>query len=81
MIFFPVLFCVIICWELFLAPKILQHKDDDEDEEFLFVGSCFSSCSTALSKKAFLYVKTNFSRYSSFSDLLEIQNFQRRSIL
>ncbi|EEF52435.1 uncharacterized protein LOC8278901 [Ricinus communis] len=78
--------------ELYLAPKIFQQKDDDGDdennddedderEEFLSVGSCFSCCSSALSKEAFVSMKTNFSRCSSLSDVLEIKDFPRRSIL
>ncbi|KAJ9166208.1 hypothetical protein P3X46_020990 [Hevea brasiliensis] len=72
--------------ELFLAPKIFQEKDEndekeDEGEEFLSVASCFSCCSSALSKEAFLSVKTNFSRCSSFSELLDFQDFPRSSIL
>ncbi|KAJ9186709.1 hypothetical protein P3X46_002254 [Hevea brasiliensis] len=74
--------------ELFLAPKILQEKDDDDDEdkeeereEFLSVASCFSCRSNALSKEVFFSVKTNLSRCSSFSELLELQDFPRRSIL
>lgn len=73
--------------ELYLAPKIFQDKDgddeevDDEREEFLSVASRFSCCSSALSKEAFVSVKTNFSRCSSFSEVLGFQDFPKRSIL
>lgn len=73
--------------ELFLTPKTVQQKeeddDDDEDderEEFFSVGTCFSCCSSALSRDAFLSVKTNFSHCSSLN-WLEFQDFPRRSII
>ncbi|XP_050234316.1 uncharacterized protein LOC126682619 [Mercurialis annua] len=65
--------------ELFLAPKILQkQEEDDEGEEFFSVRSWFSS---ALSEEAYLSVKTNFSRCSSFNDILDIPNFPKHSVL
>ncbi|WCJ35394.1 hypothetical protein M5689_016651 [Euphorbia peplus] len=69
--------------ELFLAPKIVGEKDyndDEEDEsekeEFVSVGSCFSCCSSR-----FISVETNFSRCSSLSEVIELQDFSKLSIL
>ncbi|KAF2309860.1 hypothetical protein GH714_005402 [Hevea brasiliensis] len=67
--------------ELFLAPKIFQDKDDndekeDEGDEFLSVASCFSCCSSALSKEAFLSVKTNFSAAQALVSFLTFKIFQ-----
>ncbi|XP_065881187.1 uncharacterized protein [Euphorbia lathyris] len=68
--------------EVFLAPKIAREKDYNDDEkeeieieEFVSVGSCFSCCSSG-----FISVETNLSRCSSFSEVLELQDFSRLSI-
>lgn len=72
--------------ELLLAPKVLPENDDDDEdeeeerEEFVSVKSCFSCRSSALSNEPFVSVKTNFSRCSSFSEVLELEDFPRRSI-
>ncbi|CAK7347575.1 unnamed protein product [Dovyalis caffra] len=78
--------------ELFVAPKAVQNKDDDDSsndendeyndtrEDFFSIGSCLSCCSSALSREAFVSAKTNFSRCSSFNGL-EFPDFPKRSIL
>ncbi|KAJ4845400.1 hypothetical protein Tsubulata_010584 [Turnera subulata] len=57
-----------------------KDKEDEERDEFFSVRSCFSCCSSVLSKEAFLSVKSNFSRCSSFKGF-EFQDFPRNSIL
>ncbi|KAL5844929.1 hypothetical protein ACOSQ4_010887 [Xanthoceras sorbifolium] len=74
--------------ELYL--KAEQKKEDNEEdarEEYFTVGSCFSCCSSAMSREAYHSVKTNFSRCSSLNGLdfqdfwrLDSQDF-RRSII
>ncbi|KAE8100647.1 hypothetical protein FH972_018525 [Carpinus fangiana] len=70
--------------ELYMTPKAVQRgedlDDEDEDEDFVTVGSCFSCCSSALSREAYHSVKTNFSRCSSLNGL-DFQEFWRRSII
>ncbi|KDP38374.1 hypothetical protein JCGZ_04299 [Jatropha curcas] len=58
-----------------------DEENDEEREEFLSVGSCFTCCSSALSKEVFLSVQTNLSRCSSFSELIDFKDFPRRDIL
>ncbi|KAJ8772832.1 hypothetical protein K2173_028009 [Erythroxylum novogranatense] len=76
--------------ELFVTPKASLRKGNDQNEEdesednerdeFFSVGSCFSCCSSALSRETFMSVKTNFSR--CFSDKgLEFRECPRRSII
>lgn len=55
-------------------------EEDQEKEEFISVRSCFTCCSNATSKEAYLSVKTNLSRCSSFNEL-EFQDLRRRSII
>jgi hypothetical protein len=70
--------------ELYMTPKAVQRgedlDDEDEYEDFVTVGSCFSCCSSALSREAYHSVKTNFSRSSSLNGL-DFQEFWRRSII
>ncbi|KAJ7966644.1 Glucose-induced degradation protein like [Quillaja saponaria] len=69
--------------ELYIVQKEDMDDDmeeDDQREEFLSVKSCFSSCSSALSREAFYSVKTNLSRCSSFNGF-EFPHSQRRSII
>lgn len=70
--------------ELYMTPTAVQRgedlDDEDEDEDFVTVGSCFSCCSSALSREAYHSVKTNFSRSSSLNGL-DFQEFWRRSII
>ncbi len=71
--------------ELYMTPKAVQREEDyddedDEKEEFLTVGSCFSCCSSAVSREAFYSIKSNFSRSSSLNGL-DFQEFWRRSII
>ncbi|KAB1220371.1 hypothetical protein CJ030_MR3G009831 [Morella rubra] len=71
--------------ELYMTPKAAEGKEgcgdeDDEREEFVSVGSCFSCCSSAASREAFYSVKTNFSRSSSFNGV-DLQEFWKRSII
>ncbi|XP_059454713.1 uncharacterized protein LOC132184938 [Corylus avellana] len=70
--------------ELYMTPKAVQRgedlDDEDEDEDFVTVGSCFSCCSSALSREAYHSVKTNFSRSSSLNGL-DFQEFWKRSII
>ncbi|KAK2660355.1 hypothetical protein Ddye_006888 [Dipteronia dyeriana] len=71
--------------ELYL--KAEQQKEDEEEEEeevgdaieFVSVGSCFSCCSSAISKEAYHSVKTNVSRCSSLTGL-DFQDLQRSII-
>ncbi|XVE94865.1 hypothetical protein REPUB_Repub02eG0046500 [Reevesia pubescens] len=76
--------------ELYISSKQRRDNDheDGEREEFFSVGSCFSFCSSAVSREAFLSAKTNFSRCSSlnkidFPDIwkFDFQNIRRRSII
>ncbi|KAK0575874.1 hypothetical protein LWI29_008557 [Acer saccharum] len=66
--------------ELYL--KAEQQKEDDTDEEegeaieFFSVCSCFSCCSSAISKETYHSVKTNFSRCSSLTGL-DFQDFRK----
>lgn len=73
--------------ELYLTPKAVQqkedlddHHEDEDDEDFVTVGSCFSCCSSALSREAFHSVKTNFSRSSSLNEF-DFQEFWKQSII
>ncbi|GMY28625.1 hypothetical protein FCV25MIE_23867 [Fagus crenata] len=71
--------------ELYMTPKAVQREEDyddedDDKEEFLTVGSCFSCCSSAVSREAFYSIKSNFSRSSSLNGL-DFQEFWRRSII
>lgn len=72
--------------ELYMTPNGSgQRKEgfDDEDdgmEEFVTVGSCFSCCSSAMSREAYYSIKSNFSRSSSLNGL-DFQEFWRRSII
>jgi hypothetical protein len=73
--------------ELYMTPNAVQrkedlddHHEDEDDEDFVTVGSCFSCCSSALSKEVFHSVKTNISRSSSL-DGVDFQEFWRRSII
>ncbi|XP_021284985.1 uncharacterized protein LOC110417102 isoform X2 [Herrania umbratica] len=78
--------------ELYITSKHAKRRDkdneDEEREEFFSVGSCFSLCSSAVSREAFLSAKTNFSRCSSLNKVdfpdfwkFDLQDFRRRSII
>ncbi|XVE70037.1 hypothetical protein DITRI_Ditri10aG0039400 [Diplodiscus trichospermus] len=78
--------------ELYMTSKHAKRQDkdneDEEREDFFSVGSCFSFCSSAVSREAFLSAKTNFSRCSSLNKIdfpeiwkFDIQDFRRRSII
>ena len=76
--------------QLYITPRGLDQKEDMEDsvedcekEEFLSVKSCFSCCSSAVSRDVFLSVKTSFSRSSSLSNIgvVDLKELQRRSII
>ncbi|XWS14676.1 hypothetical protein CRYUN_Cryun35bG0029600 [Craigia yunnanensis] len=78
--------------ELYITSKHAKRRDkdneDDERKELFSVESCFSFCSSAVSREAFLSAKTNFSRCSSlnkidFPDIwkFDFQDFRRRSII
>ncbi|XWS21161.1 hypothetical protein CRYUN_Cryun30bG0031700 [Craigia yunnanensis] len=77
--------------ELYITSKHAKRRDkdneDDEREEFFSVGSCLS-CSSTVSREAFLSAKTNFSRCSSLKKIdfpgiwnFDFQDFRRRSII
>ncbi|GAV88643.1 hypothetical protein CFOL_v3_32065 [Cephalotus follicularis] len=57
--------------ELYITPKAVQHKEDDDDEirDFFSVKSCFSRCSSAANREEFFSGKSNFSRCSSLNKL------------
>ncbi|OMO78968.1 hypothetical protein CCACVL1_13970 [Corchorus capsularis] len=82
--------------EIFITSKLAKRRDkenqedDEKDDEFFSVGSCFSLCSSAASREAFLSAKTNFSRCSSLNkgDLplpeiwkFDLHDLRRRSII
>ncbi|KAE8674524.1 hypothetical protein F3Y22_tig00111745pilonHSYRG00043 [Hibiscus syriacus] len=75
--------------ELYISLKHAKIRDDDnEDDEFFSVGSCFPLCSSGASREVFMSTKSNFSHCSSLNkvDFTEIWNFdledfRRRSII
>lgn len=75
--------------EIFITSKNQKgQEEDDEREEFLSAGSCFSLCSDSTSKEEFLSMKTNLSRSSSLNRLesenfwkFDTDDFRRRSII
>ncbi|XP_050363622.1 uncharacterized protein LOC126782424 isoform X2 [Argentina anserina] len=72
--------------ELYITEKEVQKKEEcedeeDENEEFLSVGSCFYCCSSsaAASRDMFLSVKTSLSRCSSLDGFeFNFNDFQKR---
>ncbi|GMI89718.1 hypothetical protein like AT1G47410 [Hibiscus trionum] len=75
--------------ELHITSKQAKRGDeDDKDEEFFSIGSCFSFYSSGASKEAFLSANTDFSRCSSLNNIdfpevwkFDFQDFRRRSTI
>ncbi|GMJ15372.1 hypothetical protein like AT1G47410 [Hibiscus trionum] len=75
--------------ELYISSKHDKTRDDDnEDDEFFSVGSCFSVCSSGASREAFMSARSNFSRCSSLNKVdfpeiwkFDLEDFRRRSII
>ncbi|KAE8714401.1 hypothetical protein F3Y22_tig00110198pilonHSYRG00307 [Hibiscus syriacus] len=75
--------------ELYITSKQGKRGDeDDKEDEFFSIGSCFSLNSSAASKEAFVSAKRDFSRCSSLNKIdfpeiwkLDLQDFGRRSII
>ncbi|MCD7460018.1 hypothetical protein HAX54_042673 [Datura stramonium] len=73
--------------DLFISKKLMQQKEDSEDDEenaeredFLSVGTHLSRCSSAISYEAFATAKTTFSRSSSLNRI-EFHDFPRFSVI
>ncbi|MFQ6642138.1 hypothetical protein Gotur_017842 [Gossypium turneri] len=75
--------------EIYISSNHFKRRDNDnEDDEFFSVGSCFSLCSSGVSREAFMSAKSNFSRCSSLKNVdfpeiwkFDSEDFRRRSII
>ncbi|GMI96744.1 hypothetical protein like AT1G47410 [Hibiscus trionum] len=74
---------------IYISSKHPNRRDNDnEDDEFFSVGSCFSLCSSGASREAFMSTKSNFSCGLSSNKVdfpefwkFDLEDFQRRSII